>query len=435
MADTVLIMIYFIMYAVEIFLIGEGIFHNRTKEIKKYIAAAGAYLLIMIPAVLFFNHYAAIMLTLNFFLYIALFQGTFFTRIAHFICVYLIINMTESLIFRIGSLLLNLSSTHYEINPLISGMFSLFFAIVITVLLLFIVNRKWAQNFVLYFHSLSRFQCFIIILIIWSGILLPGVITLMPEYIGSPVISTILSAFAILFTGAALTGILLFVFLIYHKEYYLKQNKMKEKIIRVQQKYYQNIHDNDMEMRRFRHDIHAQLKCLGLLLADGQTQKALEHLQRIEHHFEELTMQKYHTGNEILDVILNQKILEAKKKDIHITVDGRLDKPDFMDSYHLCTLFSNMLDNCIEACEAMPDANALITVSILTHRNTVLFQFTNPATIRMYEAVKSGRTTKADCINHGFGMENIQRALYENNGETDCLFQDGKLITDFYFEM
>ena len=423
------------MYAVEIFLIGEGIFHNLTKEIKKYIAAAGAYLLIMIPAVLFFNHYAAIMLTLNFFLYIALFQGTFFTRIAHFICVYLIINMTESLIFRIGSLLLNLSSTHYEINPLISGMFSLFFAIVITVLLLFIVNRKWAQNFVLYFHSLSRFQCFIIILIIWSGILLPGVITLMPEYIGSPVISTILSAFAILFTGAALTGILLFVFLIYHKEYYLKQNKMKEEIIRIQQKYYQNIHDNDMEMRRFRHDIHAQLKCLGLLLADGQTQKALEHLQRIEHHFEELTMQKCHTGNEILDVILNQKILEAKKKDIHITVEGRLDKPDFMDSYDLCTLFSNMLDNCIEACEAMPDANALIAVSILTHRNTVLFQFTNPATIRMYEAVKSGRTTKADCINHGFGMENIQRALYENNGETDCLFQDGKLITDFYFEM
>ncbi len=105
-----------------------------------------------------------------------------------------------------------------------------------------------------------------------------------------------------------------------------------------------------------------------------------------------------------------------------------------MDTYDLCALFSNMLDNGIEACEAVPAEDAVITVSILTHRNTILFQFTNPATAEMYEALKNGKTTKTDRQNHGFGMENIRRVLLENGGETDYLFRDGTLITDMYFE-
>ncbi len=434
MTDTILKIIYNVMYAAELFLIGEGIFHNRKKGIAKYAAMAGVYLLVTIPAVLFFHNSAAVILALNMVIYIILFQGTPFSNIIHFTGVYLLVNMAESIVFGIGCILFRPSSVYREISAERSGAFSLFFALVITGFILYIINRKWTQNFILYFHSLNWFQYLIIMIILWSGILLFEIITVMPAYMEHEEKSGMLPAFALVFMGTVFIGIILLVFNVYTKDYYLKQNKIKEEIIRVQQMYFQNIYDSDREMRKFRHDIYAQLRFLGLLLADGKTETALEHLQTIENHFEKLTTQKYHTGSEMLDVILNQKIQDAEKKSVSITFEGKLDAPDFMDTYDLCALFSNMLDNGIEACEAVPAEDAVITVSILTHRNTILFQFTNPATAEMYEALKNGKTTKTDRQNHGFGMENIRRVLLENGGETDYLFRDGTLITDMYFE-
>ena len=148
-----------------------------------------------------------------------------------------------------------------------------------------------------------------------------------------------------------------------------------------------------------------------------------------------MAIQTYHTGSEILDVIINQKIQEARKKGIGIEIEGKIDKPDFMDTYDLCALFSNILGNSIEACETMQDKEELITVSILTHRNTVLFQFINPATAEMYEALREGRTTKTDKRNHGFGMKNIQRVVNKHGGKIETLFENGKIIIEIYFEI
>lgn len=433
MADEILRIIYYIVYAAELFLVGDGIFHNRVKEKAKYAVIAGIYLLVMIPVVLFLNNNVFVILALNLLMYLVLFQGTIFSNIVHFIGVYLLTNMAESMVFGIGIILWNTSSKHAGMNAVDSGAFSLVFAVVITGFILYIINRKWTQNFILYFRALNWFQYLVVAMTVWSGILLLGIITVMPAYIGNEKESMVLFGRTILFMGIALVGVILLVLNGYGKDYYLKQNEMKEEIIRVQQMYFQNIYDNDREMRRFRHDIHSQLNCLGLLLADGKTEEALEHLHIIGNHFEELTVQKYHTGNEILDVILNQKIQEAEKKGIRIEFAGKMDKPDFMDTYDLCTLFSNMLDNSIEAYEIIQGEEAAITVSVLSHRNAMLFRFTNPATAGMYEAVKLGRTTKADDRNHGFGMENIQRVVNKNGGETAYFYEDGKLIVEMYF--
>lgn len=435
MAYQILEMIYYLVYAVELFLIGDGIFHNRVRERTKYAAMAGVYILVVVPTVLFFNHNVFIILALNILMYIVLFQGNIFSQIVHFVGVYLLTNMAESMVFGIGVILLSPSLKHSEISAIRSGELSLFFAVVITGFLLYIVHRKWTQNFIMYFRALNWFQYLVIIMIVWSGILLLGIMTVMPEYIEDKKESEMLFGLTIIFMATALVGVILLVTNTYSKDYYLKQSKIKEEIIHVQQMYFQNIYNNDREMRKFRHDISSQLRFLGLLLADGKTDEALEHLQIIGTHFEELTIQKYHTGNEILDVIINQKVQEAKTKSINIEFEGKIDKPDFMDTYDLCTLFSNMLDNSIEACETIQNYEEVITVSILTHRNTVLFQFTNPATFEMYEAIKHGETNKADRKNHGFGIENVQRVVKRNGGETEYFYKDGKLIVEMYFEI
>ena len=427
--------VYYVVYALELFFIGEGIFHNRIKEKVKYAAVAVAYLLIMIPAIMFVKQYGFIIMALNILMFLLLFQGSIGSRLIHFGVVYLLTNMMESLIFGIGVICWRHSPKPWEISSASTGEISLFFAAVITGLLLYIVNKKVIQKFIVYFRALSWFQYLIIVLIVWSGILLMGIIAVRPEYIDNKKESEMLFFFTVIFMGTAFVGVILLVFNVYGKDYYLKQNQIKEEIIHVQQMYFQNISDNDREMRRFRHDISSQLRCLGLFLAEGKTEEALDYLQAIGNHFEELAVRKYYTGNQVLDIIINQKMLEIREKCIKIEFEGKIDKPDFMDTYDLCMIFSNMLDNGIEACEKIQDQEAVIRVSILTHGDTVFFQFANPATSEMYEALRCGRTTKDDKRNHGFGMENVKRALDRNGGEIEYLYREGKLVVEMYFEI
>ncbi len=342
--------------------------------------------------------------------------------------------MAETMIFGIWVALLQPASNNLELSFAGSGEVSLFFAAAITGIILYIVTRKSFQNFVFYFRALNWLQYLVIFMIVWSGILLLGIITVLQNYIENKKTGEMLFVLTILFMTMAFIGVGFLVFNVYYKDYYLKQNQIKEEIIHIQQMYFQNIYDNDNEMRKFRHDISSQLNCLKELLKEGKTNYAIEHLQEIGNHFSELEMVKFHTGNEILDVIINQKAQEAEKKGIRIEVEGKIDRPDFMDTYDLCMLFSNILDNSIEACEIMEMEKNVIKIFILMHRNTVFFQFINPATPAMYEALKKKSTLKEDRINHGFGIENIQRAIRKNKGEIEYFYKDGKLILEIYFE-
>lgn len=435
MPEKVLSIVYYIMYAAELFLVGDGIFHNRVKEKVKYAVAAGVYLLVTVPAVLFSDNSPLLMLAMNLLVYTVLFQGKLFSRIVHFVSVYLLINMAESMVFGIGVILLGPPLGRLEISAVRSGELSLLFSVGITGFILSIVHRNWTQNFIMYFRTLNWFQYLVIAMTVWSGILLLGIITVMPEYVEDQRESRMLFGGTMVFIGMALVGVILLVFSASGRDYYLKQNKVKEEIIRVQQMYFQKIYDSDREMRRFRHDINAQLRYLELQLADGKTEDALEHLHAIGNHFGELAVPQYRTGNELLDVIINQKVQEAKEKGITVEFGGKMDRPDFMDSYDLCALFSNMLDNCIEACEALREEKRVVTVTALTHRSTVLLQFINPATAEMYEMIRNGGTTKADHKNHGLGMESIRRAVGENGGEIGYFYRDGKLTIEMYFEI
>ena len=95
--------------------------------------------MVVVPTVLFFNHNAFIILTLNILMYIVLFEGNIYSQIIHFVGVYLLTNMTESMVFGIGAILLSPSLKHSEISAVRSGEFSLFFAVVITGFILYMV--------------------------------------------------------------------------------------------------------------------------------------------------------------------------------------------------------------------------------------------------------------------------------------------------------
>ena len=434
MADKVFQILYEVVYAVELFLVGEGIFHNRVKEKAKYAVMFVIYSFGIVPTVLYADNNFFIRILLGALIYGVLFQGSKLSCIINFGVVYLLTGIVDGVVSSIGILVLRKPLDPFNIVTIKSEAVWLILAVVSLIFDVFMIYRKWVQKIIGYFRLLKWFQCLAVAMITLSGILLLGINIVLLEYIENKKVGMVLFLIAILFIVMAFAGVFLLVFSVYGSDYYLRQNQLKEDIIHMQQMYFQSIYDNDKEMRNFRHDIHSQLGCLQLMLAERKTDQAVAYLETIGNHFQELSIARYHTGSEVLDIVINQKVQEAKKKGITIKIQGILERPNFMDTYDLCALFSNALNNSIEACENIKDMEKVITISIVSQGNSVFFQFTNPATQGMYMALSKGKTTKKDCKNHGFGVENIRRVVVKNGGEIDYLFRDGKLIIEMCFE-
>lgn len=436
MTDQICRIVYYILCSVEMFLVGEAIFQDRVREKSRYAAMAVMYVGVIIPTVLYVEDHFWIEIGLNIAIYIFLFQGRIARRLARFWGVYLFVSVTESIVSAIGYFLMRLPLQSINVSAVRSEIVRLLFAAANFVFTLYIVRRRWVQKLIASFRELKWYQYVVVVLMALSSMCLLVIIELLLEYVrNSSEIGTMVLILLIVLLGTTFATFFWLASSIYSRNHYLRQNQIKEEVINAQRKYYQSIYENDNELRKFRHDIRSQLGCLQLLLTEGKTEQAIIYLKSMGHHLEEMTIQQFHTGNDILDAVVQQKWLEAKKKGIRIDIEGSMTKPDFMDVYELCILFSNALDNGIEACENLQDQKKVITVSIVEHRKVIFFQITNPATPEMYEVLRQGRTGKADSQRHGFGVKSIQDVVQKNGGEMDYRWEEGILTLEIYLAM
>lgn len=435
MGEGILELIYYIIYSFEIFWIGECIFHNRVKEKKKYILVIVIYLLLVIPTVLLGKTPPFVMsVGINGFIYVCLFQDRLLTKLAQFSGIYAFTGLAEGIISAVLMFVFQNHLEHFGLNNELKNV-RMGFAILASFFILILVTGKWAQKIFSKLHILKWYHYLAMMVLALSGSLLMAMSQVMLEIMNNQRVGMILyMAIAVVLLAIVLV-IIWFQRAVYSREYYLKQNEMKEEIIHTQQQYYQNIYENDREMRKFRHDIRAQLGCLYLLMQEGKVEQACRHLELIEQNFEKVDIRKYHTGNEILDVIINQKQMEARKKDIAINVKGTFHGDDLMNIYDMCTIFTNAINNAIEAYKNYPCEEKNIDISILEHGRTVFFQFKNQATPKMYEAIKENKTTKKDNRNHGLGVENIRMVVERNNGEMEYCYENGNVILEIQFEV
>ena len=426
MSEYWLKLLDYVVYTIELFWVGESLFHNRVREWKKYVVVISVYITTMF---LIGDKWLLAVTVLEMATFIFLFQGKIMQKLLRFFEIYLITGVVDVLICGILSLIPNeLFRYNTTLGECISTIVSAF-------LVCSIVKQMWFQSFFGYLHLLKWFQYIAILIIVISSISLLVTSEFVLGMIDSSRISITFYGLSVGLFGAIIGGIIWLVYGAYKTDYYFKQNQLKNEIIKAQQQYYQNIYESDKEMRGFRHDIKSQLGCLNLLLEEGKTEQALTYLKSIEDNFNSKVINKYYVGNEVLDAVINYIYSQIKQKDIMLDIKGKLSKTENIDVYDLCTIFSNAISNAIEACEKMSDVKKIITISVLEQGKTIFFRFENPATAEMYETVRQNGTTKMDNKDHGFGILNIKRAVEKNCGEMEYLFQDGKLILEVYFEI
>ena len=133
------------------------------------------------------------------------------------------------------------------------------------------------------------------------------------------------------------------------------------------------------------------------------------------------------SGNEVLDVLLAEKIGICQQRNIVLTCSLGMTDFSFIEELDLYSLFQNALSNAISAVSALPeDAERFISLSAARDGNMLTIHMENPCGEDI-EFVNGLPQTRDDPDWHGFGMKSMNR-IAEKYGGMLTAQQRGKMF-------
>ena len=227
------------------------------------------------------------------------------------------------------------------------------------------------------------------------------------------------------------------------KEKMALETRIYQEQISVYQEWYEDIQQVRREMKAFRHDMKNHFNVLKNMCAKGSdAQEAQYCLQEINKYISEFDVSfredfaETDSGNLVIDSIINAKRSLAAAKGIKMTLS--LTVPRHMDcnGTDVVILLANLLDNAIEACEAVKNTEKEITFSIdyVSCNLIICICNTYNGNLDGQSGSSSDRmllpTTKSDSERHGIGMQNVLSVVDKYRGNMEWKAESGWFQVD-----
>ena len=227
-------------------------------------------------------------------------------------------------------------------------------------------------------------------------------------------------------SASILAGIFFAIFLYSKNALYLREQEEKNKIqiaqLQQQFAYYQEKLKDEEKVRSVYHDMKNHLLVLQRQINSPETAEMVEKIQSQVAVYENYE----HTGNDILDIILKEKLEKAREKHITLSVAADLNGVDFIEPLDISTIFGNGLDNAIEASEKLPEEQRAILVKAGKMQN--FFSVLIENNCLQDSGNTKCRTTKSDDFLHGFGISNMRKAAEKYGGQLTAKCENGRFI-------
>lgn len=175
--------------------------------------------------------------------------------------------------------------------------------------------------------------------------------------------------------------------------------------------------ESQEEADRFRHDMDNHFLVIKEMLLAKEYGKASAYMEHLLNN-RELGYYPVLTGNEMLDMLIKIKYLKIESLKIHLEVSGNFHAVSHMEPMDICIIFSNAIDNAIEACEKVK-TNRYIFLGIKEFSCHTMILMKNPVAENWKEKKQFLQPPKNDRETHGLGMGNIRTALEKYQGTLD----------------
>ena len=159
------------------------------------------------------------------------------------------------------------------------------------------------------------------------------------------------------------------------------------------------------DIRSMRHDMGNHIQTLEHLVAHNNMDDATEYLEHLKNEWDEVSPE-IKTGSPVIDVILMEKLREAKERQIRFLSDFHYPHNTKLNAFDLSVIMNNALNNCMENVSGDDPY-----ISISSFRKNSIFMITiknsfggqlNFGDCDLPETTKFGKE-------HGMGLNNIRR--------------------------
>ena len=189
------------------------------------------------------------------------------------------------------------------------------------------------------------------------------------------------------------------------------------------------------ELRAIRHDIKNQYAYMDVLLSEKRYDELLEFFDQNK-QANSKPLSGIDCGNLVLNTILNLEQGRAHAQgcvlDHRIFVAPQL---PFAET-DLCSLFTNLIDNALEAIQRQNIANGVVEVGINQKNAGLYICVLNPVDEQLgRETLLSCKTTKKDKTMHGYGVRIVDGIVQKYNGQISRSIENGKYRVDIMLDL
>ena len=198
----------------------------------------------------------------------------------------------------------------------------------------------------------------------------------------------------------------------------MKIAEEKEKIL---YKYYKVAKENNENASMIKHDLKNQIQIAYAMR--NKNDNFVNILEDIDAELDKVNTNIY-SKNEILNTVLLLKKIEAKKFDINMVY--KIDKSISLDSMKdsdVCKLFSNILDNSIEASKKTDDKKILL--KLCKRNDYIVLICENTYKEELRKNILGFLTTKENKKEHGYGIKIIKSIVDKYDGEINIQVKNG----------
>ena len=194
------------------------------------------------------------------------------------------------------------------------------------------------------------------------------------------------------------------------------ENQLLEKQLDAQLAHYSDLTAQYEQIRAMRHDISHHLNTINALLQEGNLKAAAEYSEQL------LPMQTDISRlgkcqNPVVDAFLHTRVQDAQTRGVPVQADVSLPVELPVSNTDLVVAFGNLLDNALEACSDIPDAQ--ITLRAHMDKGYLVIQESNPVRARQPQGKKPRRIPELE-RGVGFRVLSGLAAKYDGSFRHTC---------------
>ena len=193
---------------------------------------------------------------------------------------------------------------------------------------------------------------------------------------------------------------------------------------------YRLLHEQQQTYAKWLHDFKHHLTAIEGLLSQDKKDEAEKYLTSVlERSFPESV--SCHSGNDIIDAIINFKSEEAKNDGIQFHYVANVQDGVNIEPVDICGVLANQIDNAMEACRRMPDdSERKVSVEVKLAQDFLVLKVVNTVDHDPFDSAGKLISRKdKTAFPHGLGLKSINEIADRYNGAVRNEYKNGEFCS------